>query len=66
MNQSGDSGITPNKRAVYFGLATALGAGIGTALGVAAHNLALGVGVGVALFSIGLLMGAFMTSRNRQ
>jgi hypothetical protein len=49
-----------SKRQHYLGTGIALGAGIGTALGIAFDNLAIGISLGAGL---GLVLGSVMGAR---
>ncbi len=48
------------KRQHYLGAGIALGAGIGTALGIAFDNLAIGISLGAG---IGLVLGSIMAAQ---
>lgn len=50
------------KQENYLGMAIALGAGIGTALGVAVKNIGLFVALGAAL---GLAIGIFLSRKSQ-
>jgi hypothetical protein len=49
-----------SKRQHYLGIGIALGAGIGTAFGIAIDNLAIGISLGAGL---GLVLGSAMGAR---
>ena len=55
------------KRQHYLGVGIALGAGIGTALGIAFDNLAMGISLGAGLgLVLGSVMGVLRANKSQQ